>query len=361
MVKGIEMKVRMIIIGGFLGAGKTTLITKLAKELKMSGVNVGIIMNDQADSLVDTQYAEALGLTSGEVAGGCFCCQFPVFLNKAEELIDTSKSQMLIAEPVGSCTDLLATVVAPLQVLYSDMFEVAPLTIMVDAIRVLDEGFDRHSVGGYLRAHQLEEAELVVLSKADLVSLEDMQRAVEMVRKINPEAEIVIHSSVNGQGFADVVEAVTSNVVSTRRPKDIDYDLYAQAEAELGWYNGTMVLDFGQGIDSYDLGKKILEGFSARYPKGNIAHAKIMLSSESNALKMSSVRGMVSIDAANGSRLSEGKGKLTINARVVSNPELLRNNIRTMLKEVLGVDVLSFESEDSFAPSPPKPFHRMVD
>jgi len=195
---------------------------------------------------------------------------------------------MLIAEPVGSCTDLLVTVVPPLQVLYSNMFKIAPLTIMVDAISVLDEGFDRHSVDGYLRAHQLE-------------------------------------------------------------------------EAELGWYNGTMALNFGQGTDSYDLDKKIMEGFSARYPKGNIAHAKIMLSPESNALRMSSVRGMVSIDAANGSRISEGKGKLTINARVISDPEMLRNNIRTMLKEVLGVDVLSFDSEDSFVPSPPRPFHRMVD
>ena len=51
LVKGIEIKVRMITTGGFLGAGRTTLIKKLAKELKRSGVNVGIIMNDQAAPL----------------------------------------------------------------------------------------------------------------------------------------------------------------------------------------------------------------------------------------------------------------------------------------------------------------------
>jgi len=356
----IPEKVRMVIIGGFLGAGKTTLITKLAKQLRSSNVNVGLIMNDQADALVDTQYSRALGLDSCEVSGGCFCCRFPDFMNNAEKLIDTSKPQMVIAEPVGSCTDLLATVVNPLKTIYSERFEVAPLIILVDAARALEEGFDRNQLNGYLRHHQVCEAEVLVLSKSDLVTMEQLEQVRSAVMEVNPKVRTIVYSSLSEDGLPEIMNVITGKQTSDRRPTDIDYSLYAQAEAELGWYNSTVAIDLPPRTDAFDLGKRFLSSLSELYPNGDVAHAKVMLTTASTAMKMSCVQGRLTVDLAKGSRFADGKGRFTVNARVVSSPEDLRRNVRSALAKTLPTE-LEFESEECFSPSPPKPFHRMKD
>ncbi|MDB6053954.1 MAG: signal recognition particle protein Srp54, partial [Verrucomicrobiales bacterium] len=65
-----------IMIGGFLGAGKTTAVAKLAAFLTKKGKRVGLITNDQAGNLVDTRMLKSHGFSTEEIAGGCFCCKF---------------------------------------------------------------------------------------------------------------------------------------------------------------------------------------------------------------------------------------------------------------------------------------------
>ena len=65
-------------IGGFLGAGKTTTISRLARRYQEQGLTVGIVTNDQAAGLVDTELLQSQGFEVGEVAGACFCCSFIV-------------------------------------------------------------------------------------------------------------------------------------------------------------------------------------------------------------------------------------------------------------------------------------------
>jgi G3E family GTPase len=69
-------RIRFLMVGGFLGAGKTTTLGRLAQIYRQRGLNVGIVTNDQAANLVDTQLLRAHGHRVGEVAGGCFCCSF---------------------------------------------------------------------------------------------------------------------------------------------------------------------------------------------------------------------------------------------------------------------------------------------
>ena len=68
------MKPVYIMIGGFLGAGKTTTIARLARHFVAQGKRIGIVTNDQTDDLVDTQTLRSQGFDVGEVAGSCFCC-----------------------------------------------------------------------------------------------------------------------------------------------------------------------------------------------------------------------------------------------------------------------------------------------
>src|ERR1700758_5504111 len=108
----------MVVVGGFLGAGKTTLILAAARQLEQRGIKSAIILNDQGESLVDTLLARESGFPVGEVTGGCFCCQFSDLIDAAAKL-RAHAPQVIFAEPVGSCTDISANVLRPLSELYS--------------------------------------------------------------------------------------------------------------------------------------------------------------------------------------------------------------------------------------------------
>jgi G3E family GTPase len=356
------MRTRIVIIGGFLGAGKTTLITKMAKSLIEDGKRIGIIMNDQGTDLVDSQYSCQQELDTCDVQGGCFCCRFPDFMNDAEGLIKRSNPDIIIAEPVGSCTDLLATVIGPLKVVYAEAFSVAPLLIVMDASRAVTEGLSKETLRGYLRHHQIEESEYVILSKADLVQSSQIKEISKNISEINPLAKIIPYSSVNGEGFEKILAIVDSKKTSNRSPKDIDYDTYAKAEAELGWYNGKVEFNAGKGVDAYDLITKVLRRIAADYTAVDMAHAKVMIVSESNAVKMSIVGSNLSVDGVKGSRDARGKVDMFVNARITSNPEKLRNSVRKAVNSSLeeGSLVAKKFKDDCFSPSPPRPFYRIA-
>jgi len=125
-------KARYIMIGGFLGAGKTTSVVRLAQHLTDQGLKVGLITNDQGSELVDTAMLRSRGFATEEIPGGCFCCRFNSLVDAAHKLTVATRPDVFIAEPVGSCTDLVATVTYPLRRIYGDNFSIAPLSVLVD-------------------------------------------------------------------------------------------------------------------------------------------------------------------------------------------------------------------------------------
>ncbi len=114
---------RLVLVGGFLGAGKATLLVAAARRIRDNGGRVALITNDQGADLVDTQLAAATGFAVREVTGGCFCCRFSDFAGAAAGLMEFSP-EVILAEPVGSCIDLAATVIRPLRALYASRLEV---------------------------------------------------------------------------------------------------------------------------------------------------------------------------------------------------------------------------------------------
>src|SRR5262245_55714853 len=124
-------------IGGFLGAGKTTAMLRVGRLLSEQGVRVGLITNDQSSGLVDTAVMSAAGFAVEEITGGCFCCRFNSLMDAAETLGARSAPEVFLAEPVGSCTDLKATVSYPLRRMYGDNYLVARFSVLLDPIRAL--------------------------------------------------------------------------------------------------------------------------------------------------------------------------------------------------------------------------------
>ena len=116
----------LVLIGGFLGAGKTTALSALAQHFIGHGQRVGFVTNDQATNLVDTTLVRQQELPVAEVAGGCFCCRFTDLLDAAQEVL-AQGPDVLLCEPVGSCTDMVATVLAPLRHFYRGRVSDRPL------------------------------------------------------------------------------------------------------------------------------------------------------------------------------------------------------------------------------------------
>lgn len=222
----------IVVVGGFLGAGKTTLLFSAAKELGKRGVRSALILNDQSIGLVDTELAELHNVPHGEVTGGCFCCRLSDLLEAMEKL-QSYAPDVIFAEPVGSCTDISATILHPLNE-YGEMYRLAPYTVLVDPERaeaLLKSDADANLA--FLFRKQIEEADILCFSKSDLAY---------GVPKIGGQRVRQI-SGRSGQGVAAWLEEVLSGLsVPGRVILEIDYEQYAQAEAALAWLNMHAVL-----------------------------------------------------------------------------------------------------------------------
>ena len=214
----------LVVVSGFLGAGKTTLILAAARILAGRGLRCALILNDQGESLVDTEWARSTGFQAGEVTGGCFCCRFTELMRVAEQLREHSPD-VIFAEPVGSCTDLSATILQPIEETYCGTFRLAPLTLLVDPLRA--QQLENPDIA-FLFRKQLEEADLVCFTKSDIYP--------------EPPHLVGIHarqlSARTGQGVAAWLDEILSGKLTLGGALlDIDYERYAQAEAALAWLN----------------------------------------------------------------------------------------------------------------------------
>src|SRR5437899_4172343 len=188
-------RLRFIMIGGFLGAGKTTTISRLAHFYINQGRRVGLVTNDQAQDLVDTNSLRAQGFPVEEVAGACFCCRFDDLISKVGRLQEGERPDVILAEPVGSCTDLVATVVQPLKDLYRSRFQVAPYAVLFKpshGLRILrnESGAGFSPKAAYIFTKQLEEADAIVINRIDEMTPAAVDELVKLVEARYPGTPI---------------------------------------------------------------------------------------------------------------------------------------------------------------------------
>jgi len=103
----------LYLINGFLGSGKTTAIVKACTQLINQQIKTAVITNDQGEQQVDSAYVQGFSLKTGEISNGCFCCRFDALEQTVEALQVSEHPEIIFAESVGSCTDLVATVAKP--------------------------------------------------------------------------------------------------------------------------------------------------------------------------------------------------------------------------------------------------------
>ena len=272
-------------LGGFLGAGKTTTLLKLALSLQRKGLRVGLITNDQASGLVDSALAEELNLPVREIAGGCFCCRSESLVEALDRLEAHSQPQVFLAEPVGSCTDLVATVSLPLERIYEKGFVMAPYAVVVDPYRAMQslgvEGELLFSPDvNYIYRKQLEEAEIIVINKVDVISPERLAGLRAALEREYPETRIMEIASREGTGVEALFDILGTETGKTRQVMEMDYERYAVGEALLGWVNIQGVLEAaekgGKNGGKKSKGAKALRSAGASPSTGRDANTWLM-------------------------------------------------------------------------------------
>jgi hypothetical protein len=153
-----------------------------------------------------------------------------------------NQPQVFLAEPLGSCTDLVATVSLPLERIYQKGFVMAPYAVVVDPYRAMQslgvEGELLFSPDvNYIYRKQLEEAEILVINKVVVISPERLARLRAALGREYPEARILEIASRDGLGVEALFDILSTETGKTRQVMEVDYERYAVGEALLGWVN----------------------------------------------------------------------------------------------------------------------------
>ena len=225
-----------------------------------------------------------------EVVGGCFCCKFDELIDHVDKIL-VHNPDILLGEPVGSCTDFVAAVANPIKINYRDGFIFAPFSTMVDPERLRELLLGESPTTfpedvGYLFGKQAEEAELIVLNKIDQLKPEESKRLAGLLRQRFPTKQVLPLSALEGDGLEAWLDLLV-----TRRPGaatvlgQIDYDRYAHAEAVLGWLNAAVKITAQRPFNPADMLERVILRIRDRLldRKAGVGHLKLVVTSRGHS------------------------------------------------------------------------------
>jgi G3E family GTPase len=326
--------VKIHLLSGFLGAGKTTAIEQACLLLQKQHLPAAVITNDQGASLVDGHRFLHLGVPSREVTGGCFCCNYNTLEENIRQLTYTNPANTpapatahipatVFAESVGSCTDIIATILKPLLEKHPNWQPT--VSIFADATQLNNNTADPSI--RYIYNKQLEEAQVLVITRSE--TLTHKERTTLKVRFSNKP--ILFHNSYNEADIQHWLDTLASLPPKPElKSLDLDYDTYADGEARLAWLDQEMQIDSEQAANHL---VKVIDNKlkMENYP---IRRLKWWLTSNT----------------------------LLINARVQTDPQTLEQLVANAIAETNTQHNTSIHTltRRSFQPGYPKPTHRIA-
>ncbi|MBQ9048236.1 MAG: GTP-binding protein [Solobacterium sp.] len=206
------------VISGFLGAGKTTLIQKLIKDV-FQGQKVVLVENEFGEIGIDGGFLKEAGIEITEINSGCICCtlQGP-FEEALKQIVERFHPDHIIIEPsgVGKLSDIL------LAIKTIDGLELDSYSTVVDAARAkvyhrnFKEFFD----------DQIATASCVILSRTQNVDAEKLQADVDIIRELNPDAHIITTpwDELSGKTIFEAMQSTTNGFPEIHADDDEDED-----------------------------------------------------------------------------------------------------------------------------------------
>jgi G3E family GTPase len=254
-----------IIIGGFLGSGKTTTVINVGKELASKGHKVAIIVNEVGEVGIDGDLISKYGLDTKEITNGCICCTLKLNMKATlTELYNSYNPDYVIVEPSGIAFPNVIKKEFELMN-FGDNVRVAPLVTLIDGSRFKDI---MKSVKVYA-LRQIEDAEILAINKTDLVDPIRVPILEESVQQLNSAAKVISMSSkADDEGFLKLMGMIVADKVhvdnapvafkGTHAPPG-HTEVVAFVDLEGGDHHHTHYDSESSGLASYANDYRILE------------------------------------------------------------------------------------------------------
>ena len=192
------------VVSGFLGAGKTTLIQKLIKDV-FAGKKVVLVENEFGEIGIDGGFLQEAGIEITEINSGCICCTLKGDFEAAlKKVVDTYNPDHIIIEPsgVGKLSDILKAIQT------IEGLELNSYSTVVDAKRCaiyhknFKEFFD----------DQIQTAACVILSRTQMVDDSILEKDLEIIRELNETARVITTpwDDLNGTAIMEAMEGSTN-------------------------------------------------------------------------------------------------------------------------------------------------------
>jgi G3E family GTPase len=357
---------KLYLIGGFLGSGKTTAIQQASMELFEEDITVGAITNDQGAHLVDSRFLQSFDIPTQEVSGGCFCCNYNDLEASIQSLIKEHNPDVIFAESVGSCTDLISTIANPLAKFYPDQPVV--ISIFADArilpVLMQDSSHFFDDQIHYIYQKQLEEADILIVNKTDLVNQSELLQIQQLVEEHFSDKKTLYQNSLNRDDIKHWLSILNEYEPKVNRESlDIDYELYGAGEAQLGWLNAEFSIQSNEnsvGEEAY----KFVKGIFASISNENlpIGHLKFLIQGENFHQKISFSGGNRSPLNLETKEYQSDYISILVNARVQTSPEnlekIIYKNTKIIEDEIDGK--IKEIAISAFQPGFPEPTHRIL-
>lgn len=348
--------IQIHLLGGFLGSGKTTAIYEAVKYLTKQNIPVAVITNDQGSHLVDGELFSHLGIPSGQVTGGCFCCNYNDLNRTIGHLMTHDRPAVIFAESVGSCTDLVATVLKPLLKQYPEWQPTA--TTFADALLLNDETTAFDETIHYIYNKQLEEAQVIVVSKID--RLKNPTHLQTKLQARFPGKTILYQNSFDKTHIARWLDTLDTTAFTPDLPSlEIDYDTYGAGEAKLAWLDQQLEIESPSQQARHAalaLCKLIAQ---TRHP---IGHLKFLLDGHTKISYTATSAQDPNVAAPDiATPQPAATATLLINARIQTTPETLSKYVKAALRSIEQRYACSIRTltESCFQPGYPRPTHRL--
>lgn len=358
---------KIFLVGGFLGSGKTTAILQAALGLQEQGKKVGIVTNDQGEQIVDTAFIRRNNIAVEEVAGGCFCCNFNGLLDSIHKLRDAKlEADIIFAESAGSCTDLAAAVINPLlklenkvDIILSVFADIGVLAVFLQSNRKVF-----HRDVNYIYQKQLEEADIIVVNKTDLLNDTQLKKAKSLIEKEFSGKKILYQNSLTREGvlpWLTILLALPGSA-NFNPTLQLDYEKYASGEAFLAWLDTEMEIRTRDkkaaviGLILINLIGSELDRL--KYP---IGHLKFLISDGEWYEKISYTAGQQFEKQLYMKLIHSHHVTLMVNARVQTQPEVLKRIFGEAVRKLRHTTACQITEKNmtAFKPGYPRPTHRI--
>ena len=347
------------LISGFLGSGKTTAIQTACKVLQ-SAKKVGVITNDQGIKLVDTGYFESNSIPNRQVINGCFCCNYHSLDENIQSLIQTNNPDIIFAESVGSCTDIIATVMKPLLQFKKDI----TVTVSTFAdVRLLQMLFIQqkklfNDEVHYIYKKQLEEAQNIVISKIDLITKEELDKVQEFLLNEYADKNIICINGTDDKSILQWLDVINKPARNNPSSLNINYEIYGAGEALLAWLDAELRI-FSSNNNAKQIAVKLTKTIykNIQAQDLSIGHLKFLIDNNIKISYTATLEKTTEIEFE-----SASSALVLVNARIQTKPEILSELINKSIQQTEAENDCKIirESFASFKPGFPKPAFRIA-